>query len=194
MIEQLKNYKYSFCLQKAKYISSIIVCSIIIAVAMIIPSILATELGVYFAKMSKSVDGVYLYLQNTNKNLDIFISELKLLLMSVSVLIFVVESVNIVLSEKDFYIAKMNLGNERKGTLIEVLTKNFFNSLISFVAGVLVGGISCYLFEYFKGNAITISIQDTLTIGIVCILLSLIASYLAFLFSVDRAREIKDVN
>ncbi len=194
MIEQFKNYKDSFCSQKFRYLSIMIIQAVIIAIAVIVPVILTTELGLYFAKMSKSVDGVYIYLQNTNKNLEIFIGELKLLLMGVSIIIFVLEGVSLVLSEKNEYVAKMNLGYSRKDTMLEILFKTLVNSLISFVFGVVLGGVCCYIFKYFKGSVITMSLKDALTIGIVCVLLSLIASYLTFLFSVDKAREIKDVN
>lgn len=193
MIEQLRNYKESFTLHKSKYITWMVVCLTIVAITVLSPVIITAELGQYFAKMSKSVEGVYVYLQNSQKSLNLFVDEIKILLLCFGLVIFVANNVNMVLCEKEMYIAKINLGYERYATIVEILTKSLITNLISVVLGAGVGIATCFLYKYLNKCPIAICVSDIITVSVVTILLSLIASYLTFLFAIDRAREIKDV-
>lgn len=193
MRELFASFVNSFKTNKLKYIVAIVIISLLYANIILVPTMVSAYIGLFFADAIDEVHelGNY-FVQNVN-SIELSINYIFIVMLLISVVVVISINVSMVISDDKTYVLKTNAGMPRSEVIKEIL----FNSFILMFLSILIGFALAYILSLVWGvvvnMVIAVSMWKVFTSMITIIVVGLLASYITFLFSIDKARETKGI-
>ena len=193
MRELFASFLNSFKTNKLKYVVAIVIISLLYANMILVPTMVSAYIGLFFADAIDEVHelGNY-FVQNVN-NIELSINYIFIVMLLISVAVVILINVSMVISDDKTYVLKTNAGMPRSEVIKEIL----FNSFILMFLSILIGFALAYIISLVWGivvnMVIVVSMWKVFTSMITIIVVGLLASYITFLFSIDKARETKGI-
>lgn len=193
MRELFASFVNSFKTNKLRYVVAIVIISLLYANIILVPTMVSAYIGLFFADAIDEVHelGNY-FVQNVN-NIELSINYIFIVMLLISVAVVISINVSMVISDDKTYVLKTNAGMPRSEVIKEIL----FNSFILMFLSILIGFALAYILSLVWGvvvnMVIAVSMWKVFTSMITIIVVGLLASYITFLFSIDKARETKGI-
>ena len=193
MRELFASFVNSFKTNKLRYIVTIVIISLLYASVILVPTMVSAYVGLFFADAMDEVQGLNNYFVQNVNSIELFINYIFVAILLISVAVVTTINVSMVINEDKAYILKTNTGMQRSEVIKEIL----FNSFIVMFLSVLIGFAVAYIVSLVWGvvakMVIAVNMWKVFTSMITILLVGLLASYVAFLFSIDKARETKGI-
>ena len=193
MRELFASFVNSFKTNKLRYVVAIVIISLLYANIILVPTMVSAYIGLFFADAIDEVHelGNY-FVQNVN-NIELSINYIFIVMLLISVAVVISINVSMVISDDKTYVLKTNAGMPRSEVIKEIL----FNSFILMFLSILIGFALAYILSLVWGivvnMVIAVNMWKVFTSMITIIVVGLLASYITFLFSIDKARETKGI-
>ena len=193
MRELFASFLNSFKTNKLKYVVAIVIISLLYANIILVPTMVSAYIGLFFADAIDEVHelGNY-FVQNVN-SIELSINYIFIVMLLISVAVVISINVSMVISDDKTYVLKTNAGMPRSEVIKEIL----FNSSILMLLSILIGFALAYIISLVWGivvnMVIAVNMWKVFTSMITIIVVGLLASYITFLFSIDKARETKGI-
>lgn len=193
MRELFASFVNSFKSNKLRYVVAIVIISLLYANIILVPTMVSAYIGLFFADAIDEVHelGNY-FVQNVN-SIELSINYVFIVMLLISVAVVISINVSMVISDDKTYILKTNAGMPRSEVIKEIL----FNSFILMFLSILIGFALAYIISLVWGivanMVIAVNMWKVFTSMITIIVVGLLASYITFLFSIDKARETKGI-
>ena len=193
MRELFASFVNSFKTNKLRYVVTIVIISLLYANIILVPTMVSAYIGLFFADAIDEVHelGNY-FVQNVN-NIELSINYIFIVMLLISVAVVISINVSMVISDDKTYVLKTNAGMPRSEVIKEIL----FNSFILMFLSILIGFALAYILSLVWGivvnMVIAVNMWKVFTSMITIIVVGLLASYITFLFSIDKARETKGI-
>ena len=193
MRELFASFVNSFKTNKLRYVVAIVIISLLYANIILVPTMVSAYIGLFFADAIDEVHelGNY-FVQNVN-NIELSINYIFIVMLLISVAVVISINVSMVISDDKTYVLRTNAGMPRSEVIKEIL----FNSFILMFLSILIGFALAYILSLVWGivvnMVIAVNMWKVFTSMITIIVVGLLASYITFLFSIDKARETKGI-
>ena len=193
MRELFASFVNSFKTNKLRYVVAIVIISLLYANIILVPTMVSAYIGLFFADAIDEVHelGNY-FVQNVN-NIELSINYIFIVMLLISVAVVISINVSMVISDDKTYVLKTNAGMPRSEVIKEIL----FNSFILMFLSILIGFALAYILSLVWGIVVNmvigVNMWKVFTSMITIIVVGLLASYITFLFSIDKARETKGI-
>lgn len=193
MRELFASFVNSFKTNKLRYVVAIVIISLLYANIILVPTMVSAYIGLFFADAIDEVHelGNY-FVQNVN-SIELSINYIFIVMLLISVAVVISINVSMVISDDKTYVLKTNAGMPRSEVIKEIL----FNSFILMFLSILIGFALAYILSLVWGivvnMVIAVNMWKVFTSMITIIVVGLLASYITFLFGIDKARETKGI-